>query len=114
VVDWIYVVLFLLLFAGFPRVYRRLLEGLNNSPISPSNKRIVRGRLKDAMRFPDTAMTVLSQNETIDFLTSYANQISTSMSNKLPPFFLIFAKMVAKQTPFGSILDYAKRFKEKP
>mgnify|MGYP003385547117 CR=1 FL=1 len=97
---------------GFPRVYRRLLEGLNKSILSPSSKQVVRHKLKDAMRFPNTALTALSENETISFLTEYANQVTTSASKKVPPFVITFSKLVIKQTPFGSILDYVNRFKK--
>lgn len=100
-------------YLGFPKVYKRLLEGLNKSSLSPSSRVIVRDGIKSAMRFPDTAATVLVKNETIGFLTNYANQVSTSASNKLPPFFVTFAKMIVKKTPFGSVMDYFNDLQKK-
>ena len=97
------------IYTGFPRVYRHLVQGVKSTNISKDKQLIVRNTIKEAIRFPDTALTTLRQSDTLDFIVHYTESIVASASTKVPPFFLIFGRLMLKKTPFGSVIDFMKK-----
>ena len=64
------------------------------------------------MRFPSLALSTVYNSQIVEFISTYSNTIINSTSSNLPPFFQIFAKLLIKQTPFGSILDHLNKNKK--
>ncbi len=101
---------------GYHRVYRRLLESLRDNKklnFSHESNRRIKAAIKEAIRFPTTAMDVIVRPEVVEFLNKSIDYISQTSNNKLPTFMVTFASLLVKQTPFGSVLDFLNS-KKKP
>lgn len=76
---------------GYPRIYRRLLEGLRKSNVGPEDKKIVRMTLKESLRFPTTAHRIFKSSETLKFLHFYKDNVLKN-AGSAPDFFVSLAK----------------------
>jgi hypothetical protein len=91
------------IFIGFPKMYRRLREGIKSSNLTKENEVAFSNIIKQAIRFPDTAQSMLANTEFMAFVVKYNEKIMDQAN--VPPFFLTAAKLLFKQTPFGSVFD---------
>ena len=74
---------------------------------------MVRRTVKQAIRFPSTAMNALTESDTVDFINKYVKLVSNSAKANLPPAILTIANLLVLQTPFGSLIDYLNSSKKR-
>ena len=94
---------------GYPRIYRRLLEGMKIINIPVEQRKPIKITIKESIRFPSTAYNVITSSETSNFLLKYLEYTNSHINANIPPFFLIIAKILAKKTPIGRILDLLEK-----
>ena len=83
---------------GFPRVYRRLAEGIRDI-VPVSEQAAVRSAIKNSMRFPNTAVNLVENSNVVNFITKYCKIVIDKSPYNLPPFFLSLAKQVVAENP---------------
>lgn len=89
---------------GVPRVYRRLLEGMNAVNIPAKEQLIIRSHLKAGIRVPATWYRHLTK-ETIAFAEKFADHLRSPQSAAYyPQFFLTAADMFNKDKTLGRTL----------
>lgn len=92
-----------IIFSGFPRVYRRLLEGIRKVNLPAAQAAVVKQSIKASIRAPSTAYTTLQQAEIIDFVSKYANY--AIQASGVPDFIVTAAKIFVKKSTAGKIFD---------
>ena len=94
---------------GWPRVYRRLCEGTKvlraRGAMQPSQELMVRGVLKESLRFPLRSYELLVNHEVVTFAQNYAERVLHDNNVRIPAFFTSAAKLVIKQTKMGKTLS---------
>ena len=85
---------------GFPRVYRRIIEGIRNT-VPVENQASIRSKVRTAMRLPNKAYPLLKDSGMIDFVNKYSDLIVKNSPISVPPFMYDAATMVQKLSGFG-------------
>mmetsp|Transcript_8619 Transcript_8619/g.14614 ORF Transcript_8619/g.14614 Transcript_8619/m.14614 type:complete len:126 (+) Transcript_8619:186-563(+) len=85
---------------GFPRTYRRLIEGIKATNLPKEQELLVRYAIKQSMRFPSRAHEFLSQSEVASFLISNGENILNQRN--MPQFFKTLSSIVSQPILFGS------------
>jgi hypothetical protein len=95
---------------GFPRLYRRLAEGVRTH-VPSSQQQGVRTALKKSFRFPKQAATLLSDSRGIKFLQHFGEDVLAS--NNMPPFMRSLAKLIVANSPFSTVLNWIHKLRSK-
>lgn len=94
---------------GYPRIYKRLLEGLKLISINNINnnqRTIIKQQIKLAIRTPSNIYNIISNHEVIEFISRYiALLLQHEKIKNVPPFMFTVAKIIAKKTTLGKYVD---------
>jgi hypothetical protein len=84
--------------------------------LDPSQSRQIKEGIKSSIRFPATAITFLSNSNTVIFLNRFLDEALTNsgFKSKVPPFVVDALKYLVKTTtPVGKVLDTMDRVNPK-
>ena len=94
---------------GFPRTYRRIIEGIRATNISREQERNIRNAIKMSFRFPITAPKQLLQSDVASFIVK--NGVTILSNKNMPGFFQTIADVVSQPISSGSsFVDLVKRY----
>lgn len=75
---------------GYPRIYRRCLEGIKYLNVPKSQRSNIQSTIKLAIRYPSQAYKIFSNTDTRNFIQDYSNLINSPSTptfvNKVPEF----------------------------
>jgi hypothetical protein len=98
---------------GYPRIYRRLLEGLKLISINNinNNQRILlKQHMKSTIRTPSNIYNIVSNHEVTEFMSRYiALLLQHEKIRNVPPFMITLAKIIAKRTTLGKYVDLVEK-----
>jgi hypothetical protein len=97
---------------GFPKIYRRLLEGLKYLNMSNEHKKVVSSNLKYSIRYPSKAYSLLTETHTATFIVHFFENLSRVFPSNTPAIFLNMKDILYENTPFGKIIDLFKNKKQ--
>tara|TARA_B110000090_G_C13009230_1_gene303507 strand:+ start:168 stop:542 length:375 start_codon:yes stop_codon:yes gene_type:complete len=94
---------------GFHRLYRRLLEG-NKKHVVLEQQKHVRYALRESIRAPQKAASLLADSGVAEFLEKYSEDLMKRKN--VPEFMKSLARTITKQSPVGLVYDFMNRFKK--
>ena len=86
---------------GFHRLYRRLLEG-NKKHVPLLQQAEVRYALRESIRFPQKAATLLADSGVVEFIEKYSEDVLKQQN--VPGFIKSIAKALTKRSPIGYVI----------
>ncbi len=94
-------------------MYRRLLEGLVQLKVPAPQADIIRRALKEGIRSPNTAYTVLRNSEVAEFLVRYSEHLLVYKDKiNVPPFILSVAEVILKKSALGKFMHVYQKAKK--
>ncbi len=97
---------------GFPRLYRRLLEGMKVFNISKTHQKTIQEHLKDGIRFPTKAHHILTDKATREYLIQYFDSFDliSQQGTVIPEIMHNIREILHYKIPlFGKIIDILKK-----
>jgi len=90
---------------GFPRLYRRLAEGVKYT-MPTEQQGPVLSAIKTSMRSPRLAFTLINNSGFVEFAEKYSQLIVEKSPVKVPPFMKSIAEVLIKDSGVGKVWSF--------